>query len=246
MALLTRWSDPVRSGLVPGDIAPSGGGTTVAAAVLRLFQRAEKQPPGPWPLPVIWNLHVLGKLPHQSLRKLAKGYGPIMCLRVGNVPAIVVSSPEAAKLFLQTHDRIVAGHPKTHATDHIFYRGKGIALIDYGPHRQSVRRLCISQLLSPSKINLFGPVRKEELRHLVRKIKEAAAVREVMDLSAAVGQLIGDVAFRMILGGSSYKDTANSRAMIREGLTLVGAFNLADYVPLLRAFALRILNFVYL
>ena len=63
-------------------------------------------PPGPKPLPIIGNLHMLGKLPHRSLQALAKKYGPIMSIKLGQVPTIVVSSPETAELFLKTHDTV--------------------------------------------------------------------------------------------------------------------------------------------
>ncbi|XP_031371779.1 cytochrome P450 CYP736A12-like [Punica granatum] len=206
--------------------------------LLHYFWRARKLPPGPWPLPVIGNLHMLGKLPHQSLRKLAKTYGPIMSIHLGTVPAIVASSREAAELFLKTHDRAFAGRPKTLAIEHVFYSGKGIAFTDYGPYWQNVRKLCISQLFSPSKIDRFGAMRKEGLCHIVRKIKEAAVADQVVDVSALVEELIGDMSFRMILG-SSFKDRSNLKAIIHEGLRLAGTFNLADYVPLFRAFDLQ-------
>lgn len=66
-----------------------------------------KLPPGLWALPIIGNLHMLGnQLPQRNLSLLAKKYGPIMSMRLGYVPATVVSSPEVAKLFLKTHDTV--------------------------------------------------------------------------------------------------------------------------------------------
>eukprot|EP01018_Ginkgo_biloba_P010778 Gb_08444 [translate_table: standard] len=45
-----------------------------------------KLPPGPPPLPIIGNLHMLGKLPDRKLQELSKKYRPIMFLRLGSVP----------------------------------------------------------------------------------------------------------------------------------------------------------------
>ncbi|GLJ09020.1 hypothetical protein SUGI_0100090 [Cryptomeria japonica] len=68
---------------------------------LRSNGRKLKLPPGPRPWPVVGNLHLLGNLPHQALAALAKKYGPILLLRLGSVPTVVVSSPAMAKEFLK-------------------------------------------------------------------------------------------------------------------------------------------------
>lgn len=70
--------------------------------------RSAKLPPGPRGLPILGSLLVLGKNPHHDLHKLAQKYGPIMHLRLGFVPVIVVTSAEAAELFLKTHDLLFA------------------------------------------------------------------------------------------------------------------------------------------
>ena len=69
-------------------------------------------PPSPPAYPIIGHLHLLGKLPHQSMANLAKTYGEIYSLRLGSVPAIVVTTPAMAKEFLQTHDKIWASRTK--------------------------------------------------------------------------------------------------------------------------------------
>jgi len=57
--------------------------------------------------------------PYRDLHQLAQKYGPMMNLRLGFVPTIVVSSPKAAQLFLKTHDVIFASRPPHEAAKYI-------------------------------------------------------------------------------------------------------------------------------
>ena len=91
----------------------------------------------------------------------------------------------------------------------------------------------------PAKVESFTPMRREELGRMVRRVTAAAVAREAVDVSAEVGQLMGDLACRMILGCST-RDKFNLKSVINEARNLAGAFNLADYVPLLGALDLQV------
>ncbi|XP_043717004.1 cytochrome P450 CYP736A12-like isoform X2 [Telopea speciosissima] len=186
-------------------------------------------PPGPQGLPIIGNLHMLGKLPHHSLRQLAIKYGPIMFIRLGQVPTIVISSPKAAELFLKTYDSIFASRPDNMAAKHLCYGGKGIAFTQYGPYWSKMRRLCITEFLGNSKIELFKLMREEEVGHLVQSLKKDAEVEAMVDITAKVGSLIEQMTYLMVFGEND--DNFNIKPVIKEALRLSGAFNLADYIP---------------
>ncbi|XP_061370945.1 uncharacterized protein LOC133313571 [Gastrolobium bilobum] len=197
-----------------------------------------KHAPGPKALPIIGNLHMLGKLPHRNLQSLALKYGPIMSLKLGHVPAIVVSSSETAELFLKTHDTVFVGRPKLQATESLVHASKGFAFCDYGAYWRNVRKVCIIQLLSASKVEMFAPLRREQLGLLVKSLENAAASREVVDLSELVGELIENIAYKMLLGYSK-DDRFNLKELVAEVANLIGTFNLADYVPWLDVFDLQ-------
>lgn len=80
------------------------------AAVKRTKQRG-RQPPSPPGLPLIGHLHQLGILPHRSLWELSKKYGPVMLVKLGRVPTVVVSSPETARQVLRDHDLDCCSRP---------------------------------------------------------------------------------------------------------------------------------------
>ncbi|CAN4106808.1 unnamed protein product [Withania somnifera] len=63
----------------------------------KFMKKKKKLPPGPKGLPIIGNLHMIGKNVHHDLHKIAKKYGPIMNMRFGAVRVIVASSPHAAE-----------------------------------------------------------------------------------------------------------------------------------------------------
>jgi hypothetical protein len=69
---------------------------------------------------------MLGQLPHRALKDFADKYGPIMLLQLGSVPTLVVSAPEMAKHFLQTHDLVFASRPSTAAGKYLVYNFKEI------------------------------------------------------------------------------------------------------------------------
>ncbi|KAK4280833.1 hypothetical protein QN277_012403 [Acacia crassicarpa] len=189
--------------------------------------RRQPPPPGPPPLPIIGNLHMLDKRPHRSLQSLAQKYGPIMSFKLGQVPAIVVSSPEAAVQFLKTHDTVFATRPKIQ----IEGANKGLVWSEYGPYWRYVRKLCTIHLLSASRVDMFAPLRREEMGVTVTSLERAAAAGEVVNISEVVGELVESMVYRMVLGRSTKDDSFNLKGLIKEATSLVGAFNLADYVP---------------
>ncbi|KAL2605809.1 hypothetical protein GLYMA_09G186400v4 [Glycine max] len=195
-------------------------------------------PPGPKPLPIIGNLHMLGKLPHRSLQALAKKYGPIMSIKLGQVPTIVVSSPETAELFLKTHDTVFASRPKTQASEYMSYGTKGLVFSEYGPYWRNMRKFCTTQLLSASKVDMFAPLRREELGLFVKSLEKAASSRDVVNISEQVGELMSNIVYKMILGRNK-DDRFDLKGLTHEALHLSGVFNMADYVPWARAFDLQ-------
>ncbi|ONI09127.1 hypothetical protein PRUPE_5G219800 [Prunus persica] len=203
--------------------------------------RYQKLPPGPWALPVIGNLHMLGNLPHRSLRDLAKKYGPIMSMRLGTKTTIVVSSSEAAELFLKTHDTIFASRPKVQSSDYLSYGTKGMGFSEYGPYWRHIRKLCTLQLLCPSKIEAFAPLRREEVGLLVESLKKAEAEGQVVDLSEKVGELIESITYRMVLG-SKNDDTFDVKGIIEEIMLLTGAVKIGDYLPFLSPFDFQLIS----
>ncbi|GAU27760.1 hypothetical protein TSUD_215710 [Trifolium subterraneum] len=161
-----------------------------------------------------------------------------MSLQLGQVPAIVISSSKAAESFLKTHDINFASRPKIQGSELLSYGSKGMAFSEYSPYWRNVRKLCTVKLLSASKVEMFGPIRKEELGVLVKSLEKAALVGEVVNVSDVVENLIEEIMYKMILGRSKYEQF-DLKKLVQRATILVGAFNLADYVPWLGAFDIQ-------
>jgi hypothetical protein len=109
------------------------------ATMQQLNRRLPPSPPG---LPVIGHLHLVGSLPHISLRDLALKHGPdLMLLRLGAVPTLVVSSPRAAEEVLRTHDHIFASRPYSVVADIILYCMLDVGFAPYGEYWRRTRKL---------------------------------------------------------------------------------------------------------
>ncbi|KAK7851999.1 cytochrome p450 cyp736a12, partial [Quercus suber] len=145
-----------------------------------------------------------------------------MHLRLGMVPTIVVSSPQAAKLFLKTHDLVFASRPPNEASKHISYGQKNLAFAPYGSYWRNIRKMCTLELLSNLKINSFKSMRKEELDLLIKFIQEAAHEHVAVDLSAKVSSLSADMTCRLVFGKKYVDkkfDERGFKSVIQEGLT---------------------------
>ncbi|WMV57506.1 hypothetical protein MTR67_050891 [Solanum verrucosum] len=102
--------------------------------LLNNIHNRKRYPPGPKGLPIIGHLHLLGKNPHQDFLKLAKTHGPLMYVRLGLVPTIVVSSADTVEKFLKTYDHIFATRPHNEAAYYLAYGQRNMISEKHGPY----------------------------------------------------------------------------------------------------------------
>ncbi|MQM19380.1 hypothetical protein Taro_052384 [Colocasia esculenta] len=189
-------------------------------------------PPCPPRLPLIGNLHQLGPLAHRSLSKLAGKHGPVMLLHLGHTPTLVVSSAEAAREVMKTHDLAFASRPPSTAAKRYMYDYRDMAMAPYGEYWRQVRRIGILHLLSLKQVQSFRAVREEEVAAMVEDVAAFSGVP--VNLSEKVVGMTNSITSRVALGKRfSGKDDAGQgfRELLAEFLAVLGAFKVGDFIP---------------
>ncbi|RWW34233.1 hypothetical protein GW17_00000999 [Ensete ventricosum] len=206
------------------------------SSLLLLFRARPKKPshvPSPWRLPLIGNLHQLGSLPHRSLRSMSEKHGPVMLLYFGRVPTVVVSSAAAAQEVMKTHDLVFASRPDSSLSDRLTYGSKDVAFSKYGEFWRQVKRICVLHLLSLKRVRSYRSIREEEVALLVEKIRAASSR---VNISEMIVSLSSNIICRVAFGRKHIEEEGGGtgvRALFSELITVLGAFPLRDFVPLL-------------
>ena len=190
------------------------------------------QPPSPPRLPILGNLHQLGRYPHISLRSLAQRYGPLMMLRFGSMSVLVVSSADAAREIMKTHDLIFSNRPVFGAGEKLFYHGKDLSTAQYGEYWRQMRSISVLHLLSNKRIQSFKTVREEEIALFVDKIKESSFLSLPVDLSEMFLTLTNDVICRVAFGRKYSADDEGDKNYreVLEFSFLLGSFNVGAFI----------------
>ncbi|KAL8521900.1 hypothetical protein ACS0TY_012161 [Phlomoides rotata] len=186
-------------------------------------------PPSPPKLPLIGHLHhLVGELPHHALARVAKKYGPVLHLQLGEVPAVVISSAEAAKEVLKVQDPSCADRPDSIGSKIMWYDHADIAFSPYNEYWKQMRKICILELLSAKNVKSFGHIRQDEVSRLVESLKLRSG--EVVDLRKKVFGVTSSITCRSAFG-KVVKQSDALIEMLSTAVTMAGGFELADLFP---------------
>ncbi|XP_058742881.1 cytochrome P450 71D10-like [Vicia villosa] len=187
-------------------------------------------PPGPWTLPFIGNIHqiISSKQPHHCFKKLADKCGPLMHLKLGQVPYIIVSSPEMAKEIMKTQDLIFCDRPNLMLFTIFSYNATDIIFSIYGEHWRQLRKICVLELLSVKRVQSFRSIREEEVDDLVKSI--AASEGSIVNLSHKISDMTHGIVARAAFGKRN-KHEQVFKSALDEIVSLMGGFCIADLYP---------------
>lgn len=196
------------------------------------------QLPGPRALPIIGHLHHLKTtLLHQNFHSLAAKYGPLFYIRVGSVPAVVITSTEMLKEFLKKHDLEFAAHK----TNLVIQRLTHEAAFTFSPHGQYwkvLRKLSMSEFLGNSALRQLLHIRADETKFFLGGLLRNAELGEEINFTKEVTKLTTNILSRMMMGVrcSETEEGAKQALIVHEVAEIFGIPNLADVFPVLKFF----------
>ncbi|KAJ0973731.1 hypothetical protein J5N97_015696 [Dioscorea zingiberensis] len=218
---------------------------TIILLLLRHRHNPKNLPPSPPSLPFIGHLHLLKPPRNLSIHSLSERYGPVVSLRLGSRPALIVSSPAAITEALIKNDPIFCSHPIFKAGQVLGYNNSTMFFSPYGPYWRNLRRLTALELFSTRRLNLLSSIRSNELLSLVRRMVNSSSGE--VELKLRLFEMTYNALSKMAVGKRFYGenlevdiDVANEfrESIQREGLDLVFSFNPRDFFPLLGWFDL--------
>ncbi|CAK8565721.1 unnamed protein product [Lathyrus sativus] len=193
------------------------------------YSSTKKIPPGPWKLPIIGNiLNLVTTNPPRKLRDLAKIYGPLMHLQLGEIFFVVVSSPEVAREVLKTHDIVFASRPHLLATEIAAYNSTDIAFSPYGDYWRQLRKICAIEILSTRRVKTLWPVREKEINSLLRKISSNEG--SDFNLTQAIISMMYTFT-SMAAFGKKYSEQEEFISVVKQLIKLAGGFYIGDLFP---------------
>nr|KYP65590.1 Cytochrome P450 71D11 [Cajanus cajan] len=204
----------------------------VALKIWRNLSKTESSTnvlPGPWKLPIVGNIpHLITSTPHKKLRELAKIYGPLMHMQLGEIFTIIVSSPEYAKEIMKTHDVIFASRPHTLASDILSYESTNIISAPYGNYWRQLRKICTVELFTQKRVNSFNQIREEELTNLVKMIDshKGSPVNLTEAVLLSIYNIISRAAF-----GMKCKGKEEFISLVKEAVIVATGFTIGDFFP---------------
>ncbi|CAI9087817.1 OLC1v1021992C1 [Oldenlandia corymbosa var. corymbosa] len=210
----------------------------VRNTVLSSGRRGKKHPPGPLPWPIIGNLHLLGKQPHQSLAKLAKTYGPLMSIKLGQVTTVVISSSNTAKLILKNHDVEFCGRSvpdAIHARDHSQY---SVVWLPVGSRWRSLRRILNSYIFSANRLDANHGVRSRKVEELMDYCERSRQRGEAIDIGQAAFRtslnLLSTILFSEDLTDPFTDSAKEMKNVIWDVMVEASRPNVVDFFPALK------------
>lgn len=112
----------------------------------------------------------------------------------------MVSSADAARDVMKTHDLVFSNRPRSKLSDIVLYGSKDMASAQYGEYWRQIRSICVLHILSNKRVQSLRWVREEETAIMMEKIRHASSRNLEVNLSEIFSTITNDIICRAALG----------------------------------------------
>lgn len=156
-----------------------------------------------------------------------------MLLHFGSEPALIVSSADAAREIMKTHDIIFSNRPDSSVARRLLYDGKDLSIAPYGEYWRQLKSIFVLQLLSNKRVQSFRAIREEETVLMMEKIKKSYISSSQLNLSDMFTELTIDVVCRSAFGRKYWDGAIGEKFLflMRELLEILGSFSVGEFIP---------------
>ncbi|XP_004970385.2 trans-cinnamate 4-monooxygenase [Setaria italica] len=216
----------------------------VAIAVSKLRGRKLRLPPGPVPVPIFGNwLQVGDDLNHRNLAALARRFGDIFLLRMGQRNLVVVSSPPLAREVLHTQGVEFGSRTRNVVFDIFTGKGQDMVFTVYGDHWRKMRRIMTVPFFTNKVVQQYRAGWEAEAAAVVDDVRaDPSAATEGVVLRRRLQLMMYNNMYRIMFDRrfESMDDPLflRLRALNGERSRLAQSFeyNYGDFIPILRPF----------
>ncbi|KAL9230251.1 hypothetical protein vseg_005628 [Gypsophila vaccaria] len=213
--------------------------------LIKRYFNLNNLPPSPSiGLPIIGHLYLLKKPLHLFFGRLAAEHGPVLYLRFGSRPVVLLSSASAVEESLVKSDLFV-DRPRLVAGKYNGFGFSNIAWAPYGPHWRNLRRVAAVEILSPQRLQALLEVRDSVARTFLGWMMKEINQNGVVEMKSAIFRLTLDNMMRMLVGYSFYEEVEGQdkeetfhklQKIVEDSFRLGGVSNMEDFVPIMRVF----------
>ncbi|NXG44852.1 CP2K6 protein, partial [Psilopogon haemacephalus] len=218
------------------NLAPVGLLLILILLLILSSQRAWKShrrqnfPPGPRPVPIIGNLHIMNlRRPHLTMLELSKTYGPVFSIQMGLRTVVVLVGYDTVKEALVNQADAFAGRPKLPIVE-VSGNTKGVIFSD-GENWKVMRRFTLTTLRD------FGMGKKaiedrivEEYGYLGDTIE--AQKGKPLDMTLVMNGATANVIVSILLGRRyDYEDPTFRRLLVllNQNIRIFGSLAISIY-----------------
>ncbi|EFJ33566.1 hypothetical protein SELMODRAFT_27866, partial [Selaginella moellendorffii] len=136
----------------------------------RVQSLQQRLPPGPFSFPIFGALFSLKEPLHHHFALISKKYGPIVFLKIGMAPFVVVNDNEMAAQVLKVHDLEFVSRPDDEYFRIVSQDWNDLVLAPIGDKWRTMRRICSTHLFSNNMLKASAGFRESEMKHTVKSI----------------------------------------------------------------------------